>query len=105
MQATCVVDLPSGHSGNKRLLGRRLSLDNRGNMKILEVIHASQAMVCGLQKEEGFARGLAQRLTEVSLALQRRCVASKTVRPVKKPVSVASSVASSLQQRGNVLLA
>ena len=36
-------------------------------------------MVCVLQKEEGFASGLAQRLTEVSAALQRRCVASKDV--------------------------
>ena len=46
---------------------------------ILVKRHASQAMVCGLQKEEGFAKSMAQRLTEVSSVLQRRCVASKVV--------------------------
>lgn len=55
------------------LLGT-IAVPGQGQHAILKKVHASQAMVCGLQKEEGFASGLAQRLTEVNLALQRRCV-------------------------------
>ena len=58
-------------------------LKNKMKLAILEKSHASQAMVCGLQKEEGFARSMTQRLTEVSSVLQRRCVASKVVSHLK----------------------